>query len=106
MQNTAEQTVNPNALPPTAKQMAYARKIAGARNLVLPWDVQQDRRALSRWIDQSKQLAAVRDDRPSSKQVAYAEKIARIKRRNIPDECFLNRQLMSRWIDSNGFARR
>ena len=103
MQHSAEHTPNLTTLPPTAKQMAYARKIAGARNLVLPWDVQQDRRALSNWIDQSKQVAAVRDDRPSSKQVAYAEKIARIKRRNIPEECFQNRQLMSRWIDSNGF---
>lgn len=103
MQYNAEHTPNPTILPPTAKQMAYARKIAGARNLVLPWDAQQDRRVLSNWIDQSKQLASVHDDRPSSKQVAYAEKIARIKRRNIPEECFQNRQLMSRWIDSNRF---
>ena len=96
---------NPAILPPTQKQMAYARSIAGQKNIVLPWDVQQDRRALSKWIDSAKELTSVQSDRPSSKQVAYAERIARIKRRSIPHECFASRELMSRWIDANGWRR-
>ena len=109
MQNTTTDTTHdtqdPAILPPTQKQMAYARSIAGQKNIVLPWDVQQDRRALSQWIDSAKELASVSSDRPSSKQVAYAERIARIKRRAIPDECFQSRDLMSRWIDANGWRR-
>ena len=103
MQNTAEQTVNPNTLPPTAKQMAYARKVAGARNLVLPWDVQQDRKALSEWIDAQKQAVAngPRANLPTSKQVAFAEKLARLRRTSVPDECFRDRQMLSNWIESN-----
>ena len=89
------------ALPATAKQLAYARKIAEQQNVVLPWDIQQDRRALSQWIDTQRSAPRVRDTRPSSKQVAFAERIARIKRSAVPDECFRDRSLMSRWIDSN-----
>ena len=40
-----------NALPATPKQLAYARKLAEQLNVVLPWEIQQDRRALSQWID-------------------------------------------------------
>lgn len=109
MQNTItdvnHDAPNPTILPPTQKQMAYARSIAAQKNITLPWDVQQDRRALSKWIDDAKELASVQSDRPSSKQVAYAERIARIKRRSIPDECFASRDLMSRWIDANGWQR-
>jgi hypothetical protein len=89
------------ALPATAKQLAYARKIAEQQNVVLPWDIQQDRRALSQWIDTRCSAPRVRDTRPSSKQVAFAERIARIRRSAVPDECFRDRSLMSRWIDSN-----
>lgn len=91
----------PTALPATPKQIAFARRIAEQQNLVLPWEIQQDRKLISAWIDT--QLAALRlhDTRPSSKQVAFAERIARIRRRAVPDECFRDRSLMSRWIDSN-----
>ena len=89
------------ALPATAKQLAYARKLAEQQNVVLPWDIQQDRRAMSQWIDTQRSAPRVRDTRPSSKQVAFAERIARIKRSAVPDECFRDRTLMSRWIDSN-----
>ncbi len=89
------------ALPATPKQLAYARKIAEQHNIVLPWEIQQDRRALSQWIDTQRTAPRVRDTRPSSKQVAFAERIARIKRSAVPDECFRDRTLMSRWIDSN-----
>jgi len=70
---------------------------------VLPWDIQQDRRALSVWIDAQARVtpAANNDPRPSSKQVAFAEKLARIKRRAVPDECFRDKGLMSKWIDVN-----
>ena len=88
-------------LPATAKQLAYARKIAELQNVVLPWEIQQDRRALSQWIDTQRSAPRARDTRPSSKQVAFAERIARIKRSAVPDACFRDRTLMSRWIDSN-----
>jgi hypothetical protein len=70
---------------------------------LLPWDVQQDRRSLSAWIDAQSQLKPVADldQRPTSKQVAFAEKLARIKRRAVPDECFRDKGLMSKWIDVN-----
>jgi hypothetical protein len=70
---------------------------------LLPWEIQQDRRSLSAWIDaqaQMKPLSAL-DSRPSSKQVAFAERLARIKRRAVPDECFRDKGLMSKWIDGN-----
>ncbi len=95
--NSEKQT----ALPATAKQLAYARKLAEQQNVVLPWEIQQDRRAMSQWIDTQRSAPRVRDTRPSSKQVAFAERIARIKRSPVPDECFRDRTLMSRWIDSN-----
>lgn len=90
------------ALPATERQVAFARALALKNQVVLPWNVQQDRRTLSAWIDaQAKARPAETGNRPSSKQVAFAEKIARIKRRAVPDECFRDRQLMSRWIDGN-----
>ncbi|WP_171182285.1 hypothetical protein [Ruegeria sp. HKCCD8929] len=95
-------TVPSQTLPATPKQLAYARRISQERNVVLPWEIQQDRYELSRWIDAQLQApAADKDPRPSSKQVAFAERIARIKRSVVPDECFRDRVLMSRWIDSN-----
>ncbi len=89
-------------LPATERQLAYARSLALRNQTLLPWAVQQDRRDLSRWIEeQSKLRPAAPDPRPSSKQVAFAERLARIKRRAVPDECFRDRQMLSRWIDSN-----
>jgi len=86
------------ALPATPKQIAYARSLA----LLLPWEVQQDRRALSAWIDaQARLKPGTQDSRPTSKQVAFAERLARIKRRAVPDECFRDKGLMSKWIDGN-----
>jgi hypothetical protein len=91
------------ALPATPRQIAYARSLALRNQTLLPWEIQQDRRSLSAWIDaqaQMKPLSAL-DSRPSSKQVAFAERLARIKRRAVPDECFRNKGLMSKWIDGN-----
>ncbi len=90
-------------LPATPRQIAYARSLAQRNRTLLPWDVQQDRRALSVWIDAQAQMrpAADNDPRPSSKQVAFAEKLARIKRRAVPDECFRDKGLMSKWIEGN-----
>ena len=69
---------------------------------LLPWEVQQDRRSLSAWIDaQAKLKPGPQDSRPTSKQVAFAERLARIKRRAVPDECFRDKGLMSKWIDGN-----
>ncbi|MFN3954059.1 MAG: hypothetical protein ACK4LQ_06350 [Pararhodobacter sp.] len=89
-------------LPATPRQLAYARKLALRNQVVLPWEVQQDRRALSRWIEYQAGLRpAVPSAAPSARQVAFAERLARIKRRNVPDECFRDRGLMARWIDGN-----
>ena len=91
------------ALPATPRQIAYARSLALRNQTLPPWDVQQDRRNLSAWIEDQAKLnpAAVNDSRPSSKQVAFAERLARIKRRAVPEECFRDKGLMSKWIDGN-----
>ena len=91
------------ALPVTPKQTAYARSLALRNQTLLPWDVQQDRRALSSWIDAQARLQPVSalDQLPPSKQVAFAERLARITRRAVPDECFRDKGLMSKWIDGN-----
>ena len=91
------------ALPATERQIAYARSLALKNQTQLPWEVQQDRRALSSWIDAQARLKPVSalDQLPSSKQVAFAERLARIKRRAVPDECFRDKGLMSKWIDGN-----
>ena len=62
------------ALPATPKQIAYARSLALRNQTLLPWEVQQDRRSLSTWIEAQAQLKPVSDmDRlPTSKQVAFA----------------------------------
>lgn len=91
------------ALPVTPKQIAYARSLALKNQALLPWQVQQDRRSLSSWIEAQAKLKPVSAlaQLPSSKQVAFAEKLARIKRRAVPDECFRDKGLMSKWIDGN-----
>ena len=91
------------AMPATERQIAYARSLALRNQTLLPWEVQQDRRALSSWIDAQAKLKPVSalDQLPSSKQVAFAERLARIKRRAVPDECFRDKGLMSKWIDGN-----
>ena len=90
------------ALSATPKQIAYARLLALRNQTLLPWEVQQDRRSLSVWIDaQAKLNPGAQDSRPTSKQVAFAERLARIKRRAVPDECFRDKGLMSKWIDGN-----
>lgn len=88
-------------MPVTPRQIAYARSLALRNKTLLPWEVQQDRRSLSAWIEAQTGLKPVPDTQPTSKQVAFAERIARIKHRAVPDECFRDRQLLSRWIDSN-----
>jgi len=94
--------IHEHTLPATEKQLAYARKLALRNQVVVPWEVQQDRREISRWIrTQAALRPAERPDTPSAKQVAFAERLARIKRRHVPQECFRDRGLMSRWIDSN-----
>ena len=40
-----------HALPATPKQIAYARSLALRNQTLLPWEVQQDRRSLSVWIE-------------------------------------------------------
>lgn len=83
--------------------MGYARALALRNQTLLPWEVQQDWRALSAWIDAQGKLKPTSDmDRlPTSRQVAFAEKLARIKWRAVPDECFRDKGLMSKRIDGN-----
>ena len=89
------------ALPAPPKQIAYARSLAQRNRTLLPWEVQQDRRSLSAWIEAQARLKPVSDmdQLPTSRQVAFAEKLARIKRRAVPDECFRDKGLISKWID-------
>ena len=91
-----------NALP-TAKQIRFAQKIAQRGGILLPWDVLQNRRDLSNWIDQNAHVLqrgnSALSALPSSKQVQFAERIARRKKLSVPDICFKDRQTMSQWID-------
>jgi hypothetical protein len=90
------------ALPATSRQIAYARALALRNQTLLPWEVQQDRRSLSAWIEaQSRLRPGSFDSLPSSRQVAFAERLARIKQRAVPEECFRDKGLMSKWIDGN-----
>lgn len=91
------------ALPATPRQIAYARSLALRNQTLLPWEVQQDRRSLSAWIEAQAKLKPMSalDGLPSSRQVAFAERIARIKHRAVPDACFRDKDLMSKWIDGN-----
>ena len=91
------------ALPATPHQIAYARSLALRNQTLLPWEIQQDRRSLSAWIDAQAQMKPLStlDSLPSSKQVAFAERLARVKRRAVPDEYFHDKGLMSKWIDGN-----
>lgn len=90
-------------MPATEKQMNYARILARKTGADLPKGIENDRTALSDWIESHK--APVHDGPfaayPSAKQVAFAERIARLKRRDVPEECFRDKTLMSRWIDGN-----
>ncbi|MDO7655760.1 MAG: hypothetical protein MUQ64_08465 [Paracoccaceae bacterium] len=90
-------------VPATEKQIAFARQISQRIGVALPREVQQDRYALSRWIDTHKiaKPAGQFSNYPSSKQVGFAERIARMKRRDVPQECFRDRTMMSKWIDAN-----
>jgi len=101
--STTEVLDRPQALPATEKQLLFARKLALQNQVILPWGIQQDRRALSQWIDAQSRMTPVASEHPTSKQVAFAERLARAKRRSVPDECFQSRELMSRWIDCNRF---
>ncbi|WP_342074907.1 hypothetical protein [Yoonia sp. SS1-5] len=99
----ASSTNDYHQVPITEKQLTYARQIAQRSGVVLPWDAQRDRYALSRWIDRHKvaKPSGKFANYPSSKQVGFAERIARRKRTEVPHECFRDRGLMSKWIDSN-----
>jgi len=90
-------------VPITEKQLTFARQISVRSGVVLPWEVQQNRYALSRWIDANKVAKPTGQfsNYPSSKQVGFAERIARIKRCEVPHECFRDRTMMSKWIDAN-----
>jgi hypothetical protein len=113
MSEIARNTVDPIAtggpsndyhlLPATEKQLQFARAIAQRSGQTLPWEAQQDRQALSTWIDENKvaSKAGAFSNYASSKQVAFAERIARMKRRTLPDACIKDRGLMSKWIDHN-----
>lgn len=90
-------------MPVTEKQLNFARQISQRTGVVLPWETQQSRFDLSRWIDANKAEKPISPfaNYPSSKQVGFAEQIARRKRTEVPHECFRDRGMMSKWIDAN-----
>ncbi len=90
-------------VPASEKQLAFARQISQRSGIVLPWETQQNRYALSRWIDANKiaKPSGRFSNYASSKQVGLAERIARKKCRDVPAECFRDRGMMSKWIDAN-----
>ena len=47
------------ALPATPRQIAYARSLALRNQTLLPWEIQQDRRSLSSWIDAQAQMKPI-----------------------------------------------
>jgi len=104
---TAQSTVSGSNdyhhVPITEKQLNYARQISQRSGVVLPWEAQQSRFDLSRWIDKNKTAKPSGQfaNYPSSKQVGFAERLARRKRSVVPQECFRDRGLMSKWIDAN-----
>lgn len=105
-QKTASTSTSSNdyhQVPVTEKQLTYARQISQRAGVVLPWEAQKNRYALSRWIDTNrlKKPEGAFANYPSSKQVGFAERIARMKRREVPQECFRDRTMMSKWIDAN-----
>ena len=90
------------SLPPTQKQLSFARTLSLRNHVPLPQELRVDRRKLSAWIQTQAQARPQQSDgRPTSKQVAYAERIAMIKRRQVPDEYFKDKDMLSRWIDNN-----
>ena len=96
----AELPLHP-ALPATARQMDYAKRIATRAGKAVPEHLSRDRHALSAWIDAHKPAAPSGKfaKYPSAKQIAFAERLARLKHRAIPEECIRDRALLSRWID-------
>lgn len=93
-------------LPPTPKQVDFARAIATRLKLNIPPASANDRRALSEWISvnhkrmtQSHRRDSARGSRASAKQVALAERLAKRRRTQIPPDCFQDAKSMSRWID-------
>lgn len=86
-------------LPVTQRQMSFARTLALRNGVTLPWEVQQDRHSLSRWIDAQQKAQPMAPGTPSSRQIAFAEQIARRKRISVPEACFKDRETMSLWIN-------
>jgi len=60
------------ALPVTPKQIAYARSLALRNQTLLPWEVQQDRRSLSAWIEAQAQLKPVSAMDPALSELTVA----------------------------------
>lgn len=92
-------------LPPTPKQVDFAKAIATKLRSRVPSESANDRRALSDWISVNHQRLKARSKQDSgrgsaatSKQVALAERLAKRKRIDVPAECFRDAKLMSGWI--------
>lgn len=93
-------------LPPTEKQLQFARAISERSGQVISETALIERTAMSAWIDANRNAKLLKaahkyDVYPSSKQVAFAERIARRKQRDVPRECFHDKGMMSNWINSN-----
>lgn len=61
------------SLPPTQKQLSFARTLSLRNHVPLPQELRVDRRKLSAWIQTQAQARPQQSDgRLTSKQVAYA----------------------------------
>lgn len=86
---------------PSPKQIALARDLAARNHAVLPWDVLQNRVAISRWIEGQLLNLKAKPNRATAKQVALATRIARMRHIEVPPECHTSRDLMTQWISNN-----
>ena len=85
---------------PTLKQLNYARSLAYKNGALLPWDVQNNKAKITKWITKQVRAVAICTT-PSAKQLNYAKFICRKKKTKLPEYCYSNRDELSRWINKH-----
>lgn len=102
-QRRAKPAAEREVLPPSDKQIAFARKLAEERGQAVPLDVETDRRACSEFID--RMLAAPKAGAPSGvrppsdKQLAFVAKLAAERGIEVPDDAKTDAKACSALID-------
>lgn len=84
-------------LPPTERQVAFAKELASRCNTVVPAEALVSFRACSEFIERSKELAP-----PSEQQVQYARRLA--GNIPIPEEALVSTKACSEWIEKISHA--